>query len=347
MLKLSICIPTFNRARYLDNLLESLILKNNISELVEIVISDNNSTDDTFQVVEKWMKQCNNIRYFKNSSNLGFDENMNRVIMHSRGNYCWTIGDDDEAIDGSVNLLLDKLKEHHDIYILSGYYCDSDMNIIRQRYILKSRDSKVLVIKTPEDVSNYIKEVNNDISFVFAFITSLVFLRKRWDETKIPREFETSQYNHAFRMFQILNNNAIVSVLQNNFYKSRSSINTVKVIPGNHFWLDIYSYKNFIEYIFDINESTHLRREFGKLLLRQHYFKSMVRLFRLFKDRNQLKDVIKILKFFYISNFKIALWNLLSSKYIYKFLCLINEIKKRLIEKSIMVRFARHTKSIS
>ena len=51
MKKLSICIPTFNRGDFLKRLLVD-ILENERSHEVEIVISDNASTDNTDEVVE-------------------------------------------------------------------------------------------------------------------------------------------------------------------------------------------------------------------------------------------------------------------------------------------------------
>ena len=58
---LSICIPTYNRAEYLVGALENIISDPAFDERVEIVISDNASTDDTENVVGYFIKLYSNI----------------------------------------------------------------------------------------------------------------------------------------------------------------------------------------------------------------------------------------------------------------------------------------------
>ena len=58
-MNLSICIPTYNRCKYLANLLKSIIFQIEIFRLfedVEIVICDNNSIDNTLLLVESIQK---------------------------------------------------------------------------------------------------------------------------------------------------------------------------------------------------------------------------------------------------------------------------------------------------
>lgn len=109
---LSICIPTYNRAHYLSDALESVVSQFNesdIAEQVEIVVSDNASTDGTEAVVKSFQDRFGNIRYLKNEINLGFDRNVRNVISNAAGLYCWTLGDDDVICGGSLRTVLDYL----------------------------------------------------------------------------------------------------------------------------------------------------------------------------------------------------------------------------------------------
>lgn len=68
----SICIPTYNRAPYLKQCLDSLVCQPEfLKGDVEIVISDNASTDDTCTLVMDYQKQYANITYHRNSYNVG------------------------------------------------------------------------------------------------------------------------------------------------------------------------------------------------------------------------------------------------------------------------------------
>ena len=70
-MELSICIPTFNRNRQLDNCLNSiLIASRNVKNFeFEVCISDNASPDDVMPIIDKYKKELN-IKINKNKKNL-------------------------------------------------------------------------------------------------------------------------------------------------------------------------------------------------------------------------------------------------------------------------------------
>lgn len=81
---LSICIPTYNRAEYLARSIESIICQDEFkTKQVEIVISDNASTDNTEAVARKYTKKCDNIFYYRNVENISND---NFPFVLSKGN---------------------------------------------------------------------------------------------------------------------------------------------------------------------------------------------------------------------------------------------------------------------
>lgn len=111
---LSICIPTYNRAFYLDKLLNSILTQiENVND-VEIVVSDNASTDDTPQVVENYVKKSNKFIYIRNEVNIGADKNFLQVLNNSKGNYLKLVNDYLEFKEGSIALILKYLRESID-----------------------------------------------------------------------------------------------------------------------------------------------------------------------------------------------------------------------------------------
>lgn len=82
---LSICIPTFNRARFLKLTLDSIIGQSEFAQgLVEIVISDNCSTDDTEKIGRLYDDTYSMIRYFRNDENVA-GKNFNLVLCRATG----------------------------------------------------------------------------------------------------------------------------------------------------------------------------------------------------------------------------------------------------------------------
>lgn len=80
---LSICIPTYNRCGYLQNSLNSIICQREFQDgRVEVVISDNASTDETEALGKEYASRYKNIRYFRNYENV---RDRNFPIALSRG----------------------------------------------------------------------------------------------------------------------------------------------------------------------------------------------------------------------------------------------------------------------
>lgn len=81
---LSICIPTYNRAEYLKNSIESIICQDEFkNKQVEIVIADNASTDNTESVARPYAQRYENIFYYRNEKNINND---NFPFVLSKGN---------------------------------------------------------------------------------------------------------------------------------------------------------------------------------------------------------------------------------------------------------------------
>lgn len=94
-IKLSICIPTFKRAKHLNNCLNSILLAKKAPRFeYEICISDNGSTDNTEEIVKGYLEKLP-IKYSKNPNNLGIPKNFLKVVSIAEGEFVWLLGDDD------------------------------------------------------------------------------------------------------------------------------------------------------------------------------------------------------------------------------------------------------------
>lgn len=114
--KLSICIPTYNRASLLRFALQILSPQAAVlGDKIELVVSDNCSTDETKNVVSEFQSCCP-IRYRCNDKNKGPLYNIvNTVTDFAQGEYCWTLGDDDVVYPGALKKVLSILEKHSDL----------------------------------------------------------------------------------------------------------------------------------------------------------------------------------------------------------------------------------------
>jgi abequosyltransferase len=118
---LSILIPTFNRAQFLDYSLGlhiPLLKKYSI----RIVVVDNASTDDTEQVVSQWAQNYDHLIYVKHRENIGGILNFEYALSYSQTKYVWMLGDTYE-VDGTViDFVLDTLSKNpgqYDVLMLN------------------------------------------------------------------------------------------------------------------------------------------------------------------------------------------------------------------------------------
>lgn len=126
---LTIAIPTFNRALYLDQTLCQL--QKEISEFciqnVEVIVSDNASPDNTEEVVNHVISSGLTIRYIKNSENIGSDANIAQCFNLANGSYVLILGDDDLFVDGGLHDLLQNIdSQQYGVVCLKSYGFDAD-----------------------------------------------------------------------------------------------------------------------------------------------------------------------------------------------------------------------------
>lgn len=117
---LSITIPTYNRADFLDYSLEIHIPLARAYN-VQIYISDNASTDTTKKIVEKWQNEYPLIHYFHNEINVGPDKNFELALKYPKTAYIWLLGDTyqipQNGINDLIEILLTKNKNYDAIIV--------------------------------------------------------------------------------------------------------------------------------------------------------------------------------------------------------------------------------------
>ncbi len=187
MKKLSICIPTYNRSEYLNNCLNSIFLNNiNLSE-IDICISDNNSTDNTSEVVIAYENKLN-IKYIKNTKNIGVAQNILKVVGLSDSEFCWIIGDDDLLLNDGVKTVLKLLNQ----YKGTDYFYINSYNLNKQ--VLKNHKFPINPSLIKEKMYRFSNNFNDfDCNFIdlidpkisFDYLGGLylsVFKKSKWDE---------------------------------------------------------------------------------------------------------------------------------------------------------------------
>jgi abequosyltransferase len=102
---LSVLIPTYNRADFLDFSLEihiPLLKKHNI----QIIIFDNASTDNTREIAYKWSQKYPYLTYHRHEENIGGVGNFEYALQYPSTEYVWILGDTYHIQDGTIDYII-------------------------------------------------------------------------------------------------------------------------------------------------------------------------------------------------------------------------------------------------
>ena len=134
-MKISVCIPAYNRARFLPELLDSIISQ--IDDGCEILICEDNSPERNkiLEIVMGYQERNPNlINLILNEVNLGYDGNLRSLISHAKGKFCLFLGNDDLLYPGALQEIHSILKKQKECGVIVRSYgtFDNDPQSIKQ-----------------------------------------------------------------------------------------------------------------------------------------------------------------------------------------------------------------------
>ncbi len=117
----TIALPTYNRAQYLDRFFSHHIDAFTARGIdFEILVSDNCSTDDTAEIVARWAKDEPRIRSVRQTENIGAYGNFLFTYRQARGEFAIWVGDDDLLVPDVVIDYLGRLSADPDLVMVQA-----------------------------------------------------------------------------------------------------------------------------------------------------------------------------------------------------------------------------------
>lgn len=188
---LSICIPTYNGGLYFKEAISKIVPY--IDERYELVISDDCSTDGTYEFAKKISDSNQLVIVHKNKNNLGMDRNFHNAVRLAKGKYIWFCGQDD-YLGGEI---INKVAE-----ILSGL----NLAVLNLNFSQYDHDMKSCIMesffdrasfKNNEMVDNELIVFNNPLEYFKkftqppSFLPSVVMLREFWNDVDASQFYGT------------------------------------------------------------------------------------------------------------------------------------------------------------
>lgn len=116
----SIGLIAYNRSHLISQAIESLLKQS--YKNIELIISDDASSDNTEQICRYYVKKDRRIRFYKQKKNLGLPGNSNFVLQKARGQYFMWASDDDLWHKDFIKVLVVKLEENNQAVIAMSKY---------------------------------------------------------------------------------------------------------------------------------------------------------------------------------------------------------------------------------
>jgi glycosyltransferase involved in cell wall biosynthesis len=190
-MKISICIPQYNRIKFLISSLQTISEQD--YDNIEIVISDDCSSDDTVEQIAILKKTYRYpIVFSRNEPNLGYDRNLRKSMELASGDYLFVIGNDDTLFfNDSISKLVAFLEAND---LPSVGYCN----------FVEFRDQKTIIrraVKTA--VLGIGEQVAKENYSSFTFVGGLIFKRD-WFEKVNTSEFDGSIFVQIYMILRIV-----------------------------------------------------------------------------------------------------------------------------------------------
>ena len=183
----TIAIPTYNRREKLEKMLKELVNQIKDEYDIEVLISDNCSTDGTNELCEIYEKKYNYIKYHRFDHNTGFDGNFHYLFSNANSTYVQIMSDDDMYLNGAVPYIYRFLVKHKDMNAcfvnnvsFDGEYIDLEHCYNKQ---IKEYDVSKVVDKT-----EFLEKVN----LGFSYVSSMIFNKRYFDGRNLLDYYGTS-----------------------------------------------------------------------------------------------------------------------------------------------------------
>ena len=146
MTVLTIAIPTYNRVEYLKELLPELLEQCKPYPGIEVLVSDNGTTDGTFPYLLSLADNLQ-LQYRANETNLGADTNFIQCVESAKGDYVWLFGDDDLLSPHGIENVVKTISRYYPRLIITGIPGQKG-TYLNYRAVIKDKDPSFIIDHT-------------------------------------------------------------------------------------------------------------------------------------------------------------------------------------------------------
>ncbi len=165
--------------------IDSIVNQNDFDENCEIIISDNNSTDNTQEVVRGFLDKYYNISYYRNQTNIGAERNILRLIDIARGDFLKLHSDNRYFYSGALKEIKNVINEYNDSGII---------------FILNNNSDRII------QCNSFDKFVRT-VSFHSTWLSGIIIKNEELKKIEKKDNAVGSNLSQTYILFKVLSNN--------------------------------------------------------------------------------------------------------------------------------------------
>ena len=152
-MRLSICIPTYNRLEYLRKTVNSILESKN--KEFDLIVCDNFSDDGTEEYCRNKAKIDKRLKYYRNTKNIGISGNIHNCIKYCDTDYAYLLSDEDGLSSSMIDSILCLLKKGYNLILPSVYDTQHNEYYIER----KKRVYDKFIFKLIEETHGYLSGI--------------------------------------------------------------------------------------------------------------------------------------------------------------------------------------------
>ena len=223
-IKVSVIMPTYNCEKFIEQSIRSVLIQ---KVSLELIIIDDASTDNTFDIVQKFLDHAD-IFYIKNSVNQGVAAARNQGINRARGEYIAFLDADDWWDDKKLEKQIQKLEKTKQVL------CYTARGLYNQDGTFKNK-----VISVVEDITYKSLLKTNSIACSSVLVRTEVAKKYLMDHDEVHEDYLTwlrilKEYKNACGI-----NEPLLKSRLTDSGKSRNKLKSMKMTYGVYRYIGI------------------------------------------------------------------------------------------------------------
>lgn len=209
--KIDILLATYNGQKYVSEQIESIL--NQTYKNFNLIISDDNSNDNTPKILEEYAKKDERIILHLQEKNLGVVKNIEFLLKQVKSNYYMLSDQDDIWLNEKVEKSLEILKkENADLVFGDLQIVDENLKIINSSF----SDFMTLSKKIKKYINSY------KLNYLYNCITGCTILsKKKWITEILPIPTQSTHLIHDHWIGLIVSLNGKITYMPESYIKYR------------------------------------------------------------------------------------------------------------------------------